>query len=138
VAQCGSDVVCVRKDAPEPELRSCLVLPASTLRWPAGIEGAPLARLQLANLVLRNLFADSAAADARFHPRLWDGAELLFDGRSLPRVELARLARATQLRLELPQPLPPEQAPFCSLRCFAEDGTRLCTLPVVLATQPPR
>lgn len=141
VARCGADLLCVRREAPLPHLSSCAVLPEEELRspnarlalaWPAGLTSGELARVQIANIALRSLFADSGVADARFHPRLWDGAELLFDGPTHPRVALERLAAARDLRLELPQPLPPDQASFCSARFFAPDGARLLSLPLVV------
>jgi hypothetical protein len=89
--------------------------------------------VQIANIALRNLFADSSVADARFHPRLFDGTELLFDGTTHARVALERIAAARELRLELPQPLPPDQAPFCSVRFFGADGRRVLSLPIVVA-----
>jgi hypothetical protein len=147
VARIGADELCVAREAAAPRLASCAVLPESALRsagarlelhWPpAPVEGTQIARVQIANRVLRSLFADSAVADARFHPRLWDGTELLFDGTTHPRVTLERLALARDLRLELPQPLPPKQASFISVRFFGPDGARVLSLPVVIALHGP-
>jgi hypothetical protein len=77
------------------------------------------------------MFADSS--EPRFVARLFDGDELLFDGSTHARVSLERIAAARELRLELPQPLPRDKAPFCSVRFFGADGRRVLSLPVVIA-----
>ncbi|MBK7643115.1 MAG: hypothetical protein IPJ19_08690 [Planctomycetes bacterium] len=147
VARIGADDLCVRRGAPTPELRSCVVLPENLLqkpgafldvRWPAAsIEDGEVVQLQVANLAQRALFADSTVPDVRFHPRLWDGAELLFDAQRKPSVSIARLAAARALRLELPQPIPVDQASFSKLRFLARDEKRLLSLPLVIAASAP-
>jgi len=140
IAQNGSDLLCVRLGSPAPRLASCVVLPGSELRvqlprldvhWPAAVEGPELERVQVVNLQLGLMFADSS--EPRFVARLFDGDELLFDGSTHARVSLERIAAARELRLELPQPLPRDKAPFCSVRFFGADGRRVLSLPVVIA-----
>ena len=141
VARIGADELCIRLESPPPQLASCIALPESESRsagvklevhWPAAVEGSELARVQIAHLGKKALFADSDEAEARFHPRLWDGTELLFDGLTHPRVKLERLAAAHDLRLELRQPLPPEVNSSCVARFFGPDGRRLVSLPIVI------
>ncbi len=145
VVRIGADDLCVHREAPVPALASCVILPEQllarpgahlALRWPKGL-GGTLARVQIANLQRQLLFADSALPDARLHPRIFDGTELLFDGVTKLELALERLAAARDPRLELPQPLPQELAPFALVRCFAPDGTRLVSLPIVVAARGP-
>lgn len=142
VLKIGADVLCVQRQAPIPNLSSCVILPEAllarplarlALRWPRGANAGSLGRIQVANLLVQQLYADSALPDARAHPRIFDGQELLFDGLTKLELPLERLAGAREPRLELPQPLPPETASFALVRFFAPDGTRLCSLPIVIA-----
>jgi hypothetical protein len=140
-AKIGADELCVRGDAPDPKLASCVLLPERELdahgphlvvRWPEYLKGPALERVQIADLFQGVLYADSAPPDSRNRPRLWDGDELLFDGTKGHGLPLERLARARDLRLELPQPLRANRASFTRVRFFGANDSRILTLPIVV------
>lgn len=142
----GADELCVRREAADPDFSSCVLLPEADLRlpgarlavrWPAGtetarLEASAIERLQVADLLRGTLFADSASPEARHRPRLWDADELLFDGTPGRNLALKRIARARDLRLEIPGMLPPERASFTRVRFFAASDQRILTLPIVV------